>query len=232
MTRNKRLEPGWFDHSRVPLVQLRSALDKALEDWVPSTPGGTVLDIGCGDCPYKGLFEAKGMTYVGCDLEAPADVLIEPHIPIALPDGCADVVVSFQVLEHVWELDWYLGECRRLLKPGGRLMLSTHGVWLYHPHPGDYRRWTRTGLVRELEEAGFTVPQTIGLVGPLAWTTEFRLLGWREALSRIPVLGRILMPIVALIMNLRMAVEEAVTPQQTRDDHACIYLCLCTKEEP
>ena len=74
-----------------------------------------------------------------------------------LPDGCAKVIVSFQVLEHVWDLDWYFSEIRRLLAPGGTLLLSTHGTWLYHPHPTDFRRWTREGLRMELSSRGFVV---------------------------------------------------------------------------
>ena len=84
------------------------------------------------------------------------------------------------------DLPWYLGECRRVLRPGGWLLLSTHGTWLYHPHPTDFRRWTADGLVREIEAHGFTVERITGLIGPLAWTTQFRLLGYREVFAPDP----------------------------------------------
>lgn len=134
--------------------------------------------------------------------------------------------MSFQVLEHVWDLDWYLGEALRLLTPGGWLLLSTHGAWLYHPHPTDYRRWTRDGLVRELESRGFVVQKVSAVVGPLAWTTQFRLLGIREALLRIPLLGRALLVPVAGFMNARMAFEDWITPSAIRETNASVYVIL------
>src|SRR5262249_31313598 len=155
-------------------------------------------------------FRQRGCSYVACDLDGDVDVRIEPGRPLGLDDGCADGVVSCQVLEHVWDLDWYLGQCHRLLRPGGWLLLSTHGSWLYHPHPTDYRRWPGDGLVRELEERGFHVEAVLPVVGPLAWTTQFRLLGLRHLLQRVPVLGPLLLPPLVCLMNLRMVVEDAV----------------------
>ena len=152
-----------------------------------------------------------------------------PGQPTPLEDGSADGVTSFQVLEHVWELDWYLGEAFRLLKPGGWLLLSTHGTWLYHPHPTDYRRWTRDGLVRELETRGFEVQKVLSVMGPLAWTTQFRLLGIREALARVPVLGPLALAPIAIVMNLRMAFEDWITPQAIRDTNASVYVTLARR---
>jgi SAM-dependent methyltransferase len=186
-----------------------------------------VVDLGCGDRPYEPVFTARGAArYIGCDLGDPADVVITPGQPIDLPPASADLVVSFQVLEHVWDLDWYLGEALRLVKPTGRLLLSTHGNWLYHPHPGDFRRWTRPGLAQELAARGWEVEFCRGLVGPLAWTTQFRLLGMREALRRVPLLGAVAVPPVACLMNLRMVLEDAITPAAITDVNACMYLTI------
>jgi SAM-dependent methyltransferase len=102
-------------------------------------------------------------------------------------DASATGVVSFQVLEHVWDINWYLRECCRLLRPGGWLLLSTHGVWPYHPHLTDYRRWTGDGLRAELESCRLKVIALQGLIGPLVWTTQIRALGFCHALLKIPV---------------------------------------------
>jgi SAM-dependent methyltransferase len=135
-------------------------------------------------------------------------------------------VVSFQVLEHVWDIDWYLSECHRVLRPVGWLLLSTHGVWPYHPHPTDFRRWTRTGLVAELETRGFDVVTIEGVIGPLAWTTQIRALGFRHALMKNRILDAVT-PLVMLLMNARMALEDSLTPSEIRNDNACIYVALC-----
>jgi SAM-dependent methyltransferase len=188
--------------------------------------GGLVIDLGCGDKPYEPLIRDCGFGYIACDIEGTVDALIEPGSPVALPTGSALGVVSFQVLEHVWDLDWYLGEARRLLRSDGWLLLSTHGAWLYHPHPTDFRRWTRDGLRKELETRRFRIEWIDGLIGPLAWTTQIRALGMRHAAAQLPFGDVLFLPVMALL-NLRMMLEDAITPAQLVERDACIYVALC-----
>src|SRR5262249_15291663 len=103
------------------------------------------------------------------------------------------------------------------------------GVWLYHPHPTDFRRWTRDGLRDELQLRGFQVETSIPVVGPLAWTTQFRLLGFRHALAKIPYLGAALCYPLAVLMNLRMAVADAVPPKSIHETNACVYVMRARK---
>jgi SAM-dependent methyltransferase len=224
---HSRFVPRFYHHLWHHLVNLRRGIERSLQQHGLPKAGDKVVDLGCGDRPYAPLF--KDCDYVGCDIDGDADVKITPGQPVPLPDGCADGVVSFQVLEHVADLDWYLGECRRLLKPGGWLLLSTHGVWLYHPHPTDFRRWTRDGLVTDLEQRGLRVASVNPVVGPLAWTTQFRLLGYREVLRRVPGLGAFLLAPVAAFMNLRMVIEDSITPESIRSTNASVYVTLSHK---
>jgi SAM-dependent methyltransferase len=220
-----RSNPPLWDHQRHILRRLFLAIRNSLTR-LGIGKDTMVVDLGCGDCPYQAFF--ADCNYIRCDLSGDIDVTIRPGQPLDLPSGCADVVVSFQVLEHVWDLDWYLNECKRLLKPGGRLVLSTHGTWLYHPHPHDFRRWTRDGLIAELALRSFDVESTVGIVGPLAWTTQFRLLGLRNALLRVPILGQLILAPLAVIMNLRMLLEDAITPNNITQTNACVYLTVST----
>jgi hypothetical protein len=80
--------------------------------------------------------------------------------------------------------------------------------------------------VNEIEAHGFTVERIIGLMGPLAWTTQFRLLGYREVLRRIPILGALLLPVLTVLMNVRMELEDAVTPVSIRQTNACTYVVV------
>jgi SAM-dependent methyltransferase len=50
---------------------------------------------------------------------------IDPSSPLPFADGAFDTVLSFQVFEHVVDVDHYLGEIRRVLAPGGTLVLVT-----------------------------------------------------------------------------------------------------------
>jgi SAM-dependent methyltransferase len=224
-----RLNPRWWDHSRHVLVRLRAGIAMLLDQYELTRAGQRIVDVGCGTCPYRALFERAGSQYIGCDIGDEADVSIRPGERIDLPDESADGVVSFQVLEHVWDIDWYLGECRRLLKPGAWLLLTTHGNWPYHPHPTDYRRWTRDGLAQELTVRGFEVGAIRGVVGPLAWATFLRLYGAEYILKQVPALGAFAFGALAVIMNARMVLEDAITPAASRERNACVYVTLSTR---
>lgn len=225
----RRSDPPVWDHQFYVLRALRRAIERMLVAIAPS-PGSRVVDLGCGDRPYEHLLRGRGCAYVPCDLDGPPEVQrIEPGKPLPFAPMTADGVVSFQVLEHVWNVEGYLGEAHRILRKGGWLLLSTHGSWPYHPHPTDFRRWTRAGLLRELETRGFAVESVEPVVGLLALTTQVRLLGLRHALRRWPALGAVLLPPVSLLMNARMGVEDHLTPASVREDNACVYVVLARR---
>src|SRR5262249_24612505 len=69
-------------------------------------------------------------------------------------DASYDIVLCSQVLEHVDDPVQAVRELARALRPGGRLLLTTHGTYYYHPLPGDYWRWTHAGLEKVLRDNG------------------------------------------------------------------------------
>lgn len=185
--------------------------------------GQMLLDMGCGSMPYRTLIEDAGIIYKGADIDDAADLRIGSDGRVDLADDSVDAVLSIQVLEHVRDLDAYCDEIRRLLHVDGTLFLSTHGTWLYHPHPEDYRRWTRTGLIADLEARGFKVEEIKALVGPLATTTLLRLTGYAFALRKLPMVGSFFAGALSLLMNARALLEDAITPAKMRFDNACVY---------
>lgn len=224
-----RLDPPPWRHDAYTLRRIRGAFEKSISRLssfgILRAGESTVVDIGSGEAPYKPLFSAHCKTYIACDIKASeaVEIVFEEGQAVPLPAASADCVVSFQVLEHVWDLGAYLGECRRLLRPDGRLILSTHGTWLYHPHPADYRRWTREGLCRELQSQGFQVEHIDAAVGPLAWTTQFRVLAYHHVLSKLGPVGRSLGALLCLAMHGRMVLEDAITPASLLETNAAVY---------
>jgi SAM-dependent methyltransferase len=129
-----------------------------------------VLDYGCGGSPYRSLFGCEA--YDRADLQGGDDLDFEYGEDGELPtqlNGCYDCVVSSQVLEHVASPADYLANCYRVLQPRGWLILSTHGTFEDHGCPIDYWRWTASGLVNIVKQAGFTVRRAKKLTtGPRA----------------------------------------------------------------
>lgn len=223
----RRRAPRIWDTDWLVLRQLTSSLEAQAREHVAR--GATLVDLGCGSMPYRELISRLGISYVGADIDGDTDLKIDEQGRVAMEDARADAVLSVQVLEHVRDLDTYCAEIRRLLKPDGTLLLSTHGTWLYHPHPEDHRRWTRTGLVHDLGTRGFETLALKPLVGPLATTTLIRLAGFAFVLRRIPLIGRLLAGSLAALMNVRATIEDAITPTQMRLDNACVYLVHARK---
>lgn len=221
----RRVSPSMWHTDWLQLGPL-SKLIRAQAERLPK--GASIVDLGCGDMPYASLLRGLGLDYRPADIDADAvakgKLPIGPDGRVPLPDHSVDAILSAQVLEHVPDLDAYCAEIRRLLKPGGTLILSTHGSWFYHPHPEDHRRWTRTGLALDLETRGIKVEEMHSICGPLATTTMIRLTAFAFVLKKVPVVGSIIAGALAVVMNARAVVEDAITPAQMRDDNACVYL--------
>ncbi len=186
----------------------------------------TVLDVGCGTMPYRSYFTARGARYLGADIDGSPDILIDSRGALPLADESVDFAVSFQVLEHVRDVAGYLATIRRVLRNGGSMFLSTHGVWPYHPHPTDYWRWTREGLLVTLQDAGFKIQSIAALCGPAAWIPMFPMLVCKRVLGPIwPVLAPVNLAVNALAWT-----ADRLTPVAVRDNNASIFAVELTKE--
>jgi SAM-dependent methyltransferase len=219
----RRLHPRMIDSDWLVLREMRPAIEKLAGQVAKS--GNVAIDLGCGSQPYRPIFDSYGLIYQGADFGG-GDIVIEENGRVAAADLSADLVLSFQVLEHVRDVCQYLGEARRILRDNGWLILSTHGTWLYHPHPEDHRRWTRQGLLAELAANGFETMECIPVLGPLAWTTVLRLTGGYQMCLRIPFVGSVLANMLALVMNARGYLEDRITPDWVTQDNACVYVTL------
>ena len=140
IARGDRLRPSRFSRLYWHLRCLRSEMEKVIDQYVANSSADCLVDYGCGNMPYRPLFTRHVGKYLGSDLAGneQAGVKIEPSGRLPLADESADIVLSSQVLEHVADPLLYLAESKRVLREDGLLVLSTHGVWRYHPDPVDY----------------------------------------------------------------------------------------------
>jgi SAM-dependent methyltransferase len=114
-----------------------------------------VLDYGAGNSPYRPLFAKSAYKRADSEHYPGLDYLADEQGRLKIPSESFDLIISTQVAEHLFNPSCYFSEAYRLLKPGGRLILTTHGVWEDHGAPHDYQRWTAVGLSRDLSKAGF-----------------------------------------------------------------------------
>jgi SAM-dependent methyltransferase len=144
-------------------------------------PGERVLDLGCGAGRFVAALQEAGAEPVGVELAeaaldrarrtAPgADLrLLEPDGSLPLEHASVDLVWCSEVLEHVADTAHLLLEVRRVLRPGGRLLVTVpfHGrvkaalIALtrfdahFDPLGQHLRFYTRTSLAATLTHSGF-----------------------------------------------------------------------------
>jgi len=152
--------PGFVGLFINPFYFARRELAAAVRELAPQL-GGRVLDVGCGDRPYERLIPSR--EYVGLEIDTPqnrarakADAYYDGG-RFPFEDGAFDAVLCNQVLEHVFEPDAFVGEIARVLRGGGRLLLTVPFVWDEHEQPRDYGRYSSFGLAALLSRNGLRV---------------------------------------------------------------------------
>jgi 2-polyprenyl-3-methyl-5-hydroxy-6-metoxy-1,4-benzoquinol methylase len=124
---------------------------------------GKLLEVGAGRVRIEipNFFEGTAQRRVRLDLEPATspDVAASAFAMPFAPESF-DTVLCMQMLEHVPTPLMALVEMHRVLRPGGRLIISAPQSWPLHMEPNDYFRYTRYGLEELLSRAGFTIEQT------------------------------------------------------------------------
>jgi SAM-dependent methyltransferase len=182
--------PGLLGIFTNPFFLARRGLYRAIRAHA-STLQGRLLDIGCGTQPYRHLF-AHTTGYTGVELDTPvnhqrkiAEVFYDGKtLPFAAEEF--DSVLCNQVLEHVFEPIAFLAEIQRVLKPGGKLLLSVPFVWDEHEQPYDYARYSSFGLAYRLNQAGFEVVYSEKICANLSILCQLFNAYWYKRLPRRP----------------------------------------------
>jgi 2-polyprenyl-6-hydroxyphenyl methylase/3-demethylubiquinone-9 3-methyltransferase len=164
-------------------------------------PGSVVLDFGCGNGSLIASFRPEGWELHGVDLSLSGiehSCAAYPFVDFSVADvaserfdhplcGKCDLVISTEVVEHIMLPRRFARNCFSLLKPGGRLIITTpyhgyfknlslavlgklddhfHALWDY----GHIKFWSKRTLTALMEEAGF---QIMGISGsgrlPYLW---------------------------------------------------------------
>jgi len=156
----EQFNPGFLGMFVNPFYFARKGLYAEVRFLSESVRGKT-LDIGCGQKPYKHLFEVT--EYIGLEIDTlgnrsnkKADYFYDGKI-FPFQENTFDTVLSNQVLEHVFNPDEFLSEVHRVLKSQGILLLTVPFVWDEHEQPIDYARYSSFGLKYLLEKHKFEI---------------------------------------------------------------------------
>lgn len=124
----------------------RFYIDHFLQQHAPNCAG---VFLEFGDPQYRNMFSSvKIERYDVLDIAPGRNVTIVgdlQHCP-QVPDDTYDVIVCTQVLEHVPNPFAAVAELHRMLRPGGRLLVTVPAAYPYHGVPHDYWRFTRDSL--------------------------------------------------------------------------------------
>jgi len=205
-----RLSPYWGEHAARYVFAS------------PFVENATILDIACGTGYGIGLLRSKAKFVTGVDIdpvtaiEAKAEcgengaVLLGNGLGLPFADDSFDVVTSFETLEHLHDRKEFLAELRRVLRPGGVMVLSTPNAnytqsaggkpanqFHIHEYTPEELRTELGSQFTVIEFLGQTLDEQIQISPffegqrrlPKDAATQIRLFGWK-AFNKIPVATR------------------------------------------
>jgi SAM-dependent methyltransferase len=114
---------------------------------------GDVLDVGCGQSPYRFLLDEQATGYTGIDIfdaekfdyDNPEIVAFDgEHIPF--PDESFDAVICTEVLEHASNYQQLVDEIHRVMKDGAEAIVTVPWSARFHYIPYDFFRYTPSSL--------------------------------------------------------------------------------------
>lgn len=177
------------------VYKIRSRLEaKRLLSWCKDLPDeAKILDVGCGDGFHLKLLQEYGKkTWMleGVDLDARAAEMAEKaglkvHVgtieSLHLPENNYDLAIMIQTVEHVERPDEILRAVKRILKPGGKLVIVTdntdsidfkffkNSYWGGYHFPRHWNLFNRNSLAKLAGKVGFEIASLETQVSPVNW---------------------------------------------------------------
>lgn len=124
------LGQGYYRHTTKAKLMAFAAAGK------PHDRSNQALDFGCGDGYWSNQLKSRGWKVTstdGYDFRYPGTIEVDAEQPLPFADNSFDLIWSVEVIEHVRNVKPLVQEFRRILRPGGKIIITTpnSAFWLY-----------------------------------------------------------------------------------------------------
>lgn len=203
----------------------RVRIDKAIA-FAAQKSHGVLLDVGCGNKPYKSYFEPFVERHIGLEYSpesvyrgCAADVFGDA-MRIPLEDNSVDTILCTEVLEHIPNPEKAIAEFARILRPNG--VVITTAPFFYPIHDAwDFFRYTNDGIATLMKQNGLNVELvkplsgtgvTLALLFNLYWFDIGFM--WTKWLYPVGVLLRPILLLFCFIVNALGGLLEVILPSR------------------
>ncbi|MFN9710490.1 MAG: methyltransferase domain-containing protein [Bacteroidota bacterium] len=215
---------------------LRSKLLKSIAKMAPFMKG-RMMDFGCGSKPYKSIFETK--EYIGVDFHGEGhshenekiDVFYDGHT-LPFPSDHFDSIFSSEVFEHVFNLEEIIPEIKRVMKPGGFILVTCPFAIAEHEQPNDFARYSSFAIKHLFSKHDFEIIHYEKIGNEFEtimqlWIIYFymRILA---KLNRLIIIRPILDPLLISFFNFLTICINKIIP--SKEDLYMNNLILCKKK--
>lgn len=191
---------------------------------------GSLLDVGCGNKPYKMYFDNYVNSYVGIDIRSNNADIKDDFMYHNFKKLKFNTVLCTQVLEHVSDPDKFLQKIGYLLKNKGILIISVPFAGSIHEKPFDYYRYTEFGIKYLLNKNKFKVKEIVregNSIDTIIYILNFYL----ESTANIPVIKQIKRIFIALNQCLSIIISKVLPARLLKTtDYPINYFILAIKE--
>ncbi|NJK40808.1 MAG: class I SAM-dependent methyltransferase [Acaryochloridaceae cyanobacterium SU_2_1] len=193
---------------------------------------GSLIDIGCGEKPYKELLSPYVDRHVGVDQkdtlhdDSNIDIFSSASL-IPVHDLSFESALCTAVLEHLEEPENAIRECYRILKPSGVAIYSVPFIWHLHEEPRDFYRFSKYGLKYLFEKVGFEIIELTALSG--FWITFGQLFIYNlYRLNKGPLCWFKIIDITCLIIQLIIYLLDKI---DRTEQWTWMYMVVARKNE-
>lgn len=159
---------------------------------IPLHAKGRLADLGCGNVPFYHVYKNYVTENICVDWSDTIhkneflDVICDLNEPLPLASAQFDTLIVSDVLEHIANPEITWAEMTRILKPGGRILLSVPFLYKIHEAPYDYHRYTEFALRKFAEKNNLRVHELHACGGLPEVLTDI----YAKNLVKLPFLGK------------------------------------------